>query len=74
VKEINIVKIELLPSGEVVIEPDASDTGLFEYIYRAAAGVHWNKDRKAFVTRHQNHFRMVNGSKSLGTRSLPNWV
>jgi hypothetical protein len=33
----------------MILEPDASETGSFEYIYRAAVGVHWNKDRKAFV-------------------------
>ena len=48
-KEISIVKIEVLSSGEMIVEPDTSETGSFEYIYRASAGLHWNKDRKAFV-------------------------
>jgi hypothetical protein len=49
-KEISIVRLEVLSSGEMIIEPDTSETGSFEYIYRAAVGVYWNEDRKAFVT------------------------
>jgi Integron Cassette Protein Hfx_Cass5 len=49
-KEIDVIKVEVLHSGEMIVQPDASDTGLFEYIYRTAAEVHWNKDRQAFVT------------------------
>lgn len=49
-KEIEVLKIEVLWSGELIIQPDTSDTGLFEFIYRAGAGVHWDKDRGAFMT------------------------
>jgi hypothetical protein len=49
-KEIEVVKVEVLSSGELIVQPDASDTALFEYIYRAAAEVRWNRDRQAFVT------------------------
>jgi hypothetical protein len=49
-KEIDVFKIEVLTSGEMIVQPDTGDTGLFENIYRVAAGVRWDKDRQAFIT------------------------
>lgn len=49
-KEIEVLKIEILWSGEMLVQPDTGDTDSFEFIYRAGAGPRWDKDRCAFMT------------------------
>jgi hypothetical protein len=49
-KEVDLIKIEVLSSGELVAQPETNDNGTFEYIYRAAAGVYWDKARQGFIT------------------------
>jgi hypothetical protein len=49
-KEIDVIKIEVLGSGEMIVQPDTSDTANFVFIYRAAAGVRWDEHRQVFVT------------------------
>jgi hypothetical protein len=49
-RELDVTKIEVLSSGEMMVQPATSDSDAFEHIYRAGAGVRWDKDRQAFMT------------------------
>jgi hypothetical protein len=44
---IKISKVSVLNDGRLAVYP-AAISPLYEYIYRAAAGVHWNKDLACF--------------------------
>lgn len=43
----DILKIEILPSGEIAIYPSEPKAD-FQYVYRAAAGVYWDNNQKRF--------------------------
>ena len=46
-----ISKIEILPSGEVLVAIQSRGCPDYQYVYREAAGVYWNNDFGGFVSR-----------------------
>ncbi|QDQ73543.1 hypothetical protein FNZ56_06485 [Pseudoluteimonas lycopersici] len=44
-----IAKVELLSNGQVAVSPTVAD-GLYQYIYRAAAGVEWVAEEGRFLS------------------------
>lgn len=48
-KIVNLIKIEILVSGELVVQPESNVSGIFDFIYRAAEGVNWDKAHQAFI-------------------------
>lgn len=55
-------KIEVLPSGEVLVALQSGGAPKYQYIYREGAGVYWDGDRGAFVSRGRREW------------SCPTWV
>lgn len=49
-KHVEIVKISILNSGELEVRPIENWKNLFQFIYRAATGVHWNEKTQSFFT------------------------
>jgi len=47
----NISKIEVLPSGEVLVALQSRGSPGYQHIYREAAGVYWDNDLGGFVSR-----------------------
>ena len=43
-----ISKVEILPSGELILILKSGGEAAYQYIYREAAGVYWDKDLKGF--------------------------
>jgi hypothetical protein len=48
-KHMEIAKVELLSSGQVAVSPTLGDD-LYQYIYRAAAGVEWVPEEGRFLS------------------------
>lgn len=46
-----VSKIEVLPSGEVLLGLRSGGAPKYQYIYREAAGVYWDGDLGGFVSR-----------------------
>jgi hypothetical protein len=46
---ISIAAVELDGSGRLLVRPDTTDTGSFDFIYRAGTGVRWSSSDKAFL-------------------------
>jgi hypothetical protein len=43
-----ISTVELLDDGVLLLQLESDGKPLYQYVYRAAAGVYWDPDRKAF--------------------------
>ena len=50
-RSVSIASIEVAADGRVAVVPATDDTGMFDYVYRAAAGVHWDATAKCFAPR-----------------------
>lgn len=46
-KSLALLKVEVLPSGELALYPSEAD-GSYQYIYREAAGVYWDPAHQRF--------------------------
>jgi hypothetical protein len=61
-RDIAVEKVELLESCEVLLCVSPTDTSGFEFIYRAAAGVHWDNELCGFRSENRENW------------SVPAWV
>ena len=43
-----INRIEILPSGELFLGINSDGKELYQFVYRDAAGVYWDRERKGF--------------------------
>lgn len=43
-----VSNIEITDEGEVVLALESGGKPSYQHVYRAAAGVHWDQDRRAF--------------------------
>lgn len=43
-----ISKIKILPTGELILLLQSGGKPMYQYIYRSAAGVHWDQDLRGF--------------------------
>lgn len=50
-----IRKIEAADDGRTRVYPETVSS-VFEYVYRAAAGVYWNKELRCFESSNPNHW------------------
>ena len=46
--------VELQDDGELLLQLESGGKPSYQYVYRAAAGVYWDADRKAFKLSTQN--------------------
>jgi hypothetical protein len=57
--------VELLHDGELLLQLESGGKPSYQYVYRAAAGVHWDPDRKAFRLSTRNDGRYVQWFKHI---------
>jgi Integron Cassette Protein Hfx_Cass5 len=48
--DVLIVEVEILPTGQLAVHPRDNLSGMFAFIYRAAAQIAWDPDRQSFVS------------------------
>jgi hypothetical protein len=64
-KEVEISKVEVLQSGEILVTPVINLKDLFQFIYRTATGVTWNESSQSFMSPTPREWTLFDWYKSI---------